>query len=227
MKLWLNRWIDYAKETKNLEHLETPALIVFAKNPIPGKVKTRIAKRTSDVYALTVYEVLLQMTLQTSQEFEGAVFIYYSDSISPVCPIKGAKTCLQTGNDLGERMLNAMKETLQCHSNVLLIGSDCPYLRPTDFRDALRGLQSNDLVLGPTGDGGFYLIGMTRKGLYKALENKLFNEVNWSTRSVFSKTLVNAGKMDLKTGRLRMLWDMDTLEDWMSFTSMAGRLTNR
>jgi rSAM/selenodomain-associated transferase 1 len=187
----------------------TKALIIFIKNLIPGKVKTRLAAEVGDDAALRVYQHLLKHTKNVTQHLPVDIYVYYSDSL-PGDDIWSTDTFqrrIQHGADLGERMVNALNEVLRTHSHTILIGSDCIDLRNEDIQDAFSALEFADLVIGPSRDGGYYLIGM------KQSHPILFQGIRWSTDSVFNGTreLIISLGLSMKVLAVRM--DVDTKAD--------------
>ncbi|MBK8954688.1 MAG: TIGR04282 family arsenosugar biosynthesis glycosyltransferase [Saprospiraceae bacterium] len=189
------------------------ALVIFVKNLVPGRVKTRIASQSSDENACHVYEALQRITATVCNVYDGPKYLYYSDFIADQdlwsSNIYTKKA--QSGVDLGSRMLHAFEEILAVHDSAMIIGSDCPYLKSEDLIRAGKDLENSDLVLGPAGDGGFYLIGS------KNSHPELLLNREWSQPNVFGLTARIATKLGLKTSVLRMLWDIDTLADWQFY----------
>lgn len=155
--------------------------------------------------------------------FTGAKYIYFSDAIDPELTENRSQFQLrvQSGQDLGQRMSAAMEEVHRYFSKVLLIGSDCPYLRLEDLHQAIRVLETRELVIGPSGDGGYYLIG-TRHWI-----PELFENIPWSTSTVLKSTADAAKHLDHRIGKLRLLWDIDTWADWIQFKAHQDGFVNR
>jgi rSAM/selenodomain-associated transferase 1 len=187
-----------------------PALILFIKNPVKGRVKTRLAKKLGDEQALAVYLLLLQHTRAAAIQTDAARIIAYSDFIpesdewDPALFLKS----LQSGQDLGQRMFQALASALESHPATILAGGDIPQLSPEILTEGIRQLQRHDLVIGPASDGGYYLIGMKRP------EPRLFEGIAWSTPSVFQQTLAKARALRLSAHILPTLHDVDEAEDW-------------
>ena len=112
-------------------------------------------------------------------------------------------------------MLHAFQTCFNAQSNfiskVIIIGSDCPYITPALIDNAFSVLDDHDIVIGPTLDGGYYLLGM------KKLHQELFYNVNWSSETVFTSTLEKIKNSGLSYGQTELLNDIDTYEDWMEF----------
>ncbi|RHX86218.1 TIGR04282 family arsenosugar biosynthesis glycosyltransferase [Leptospira stimsonii] len=162
------------------------SLILFLRNPVLGRVKTRLAKTLGEQSALAVYEQLLEITKRQLQNLEIPVRLYFDSIPDFVSPDWGKQTSvhLQSGNDLGERMQNAFLETFQNGAeNVVIIGSDCPDLETKHIREAFSALRSKDAVIGPAQDGGYYLLAL------KTVYPEIFKNIPWSGDRVFAITL--------------------------------------
>ncbi|MBV6472793.1 MAG: hypothetical protein JPMHGGIA_01054 [Saprospiraceae bacterium] len=192
--------------------LNDTALIVFVRNPVAGKVKTRLAAEVGNEKALAIYLELLAITRNLALEFDGPRYLYYSEALEAgdAWPAEHFNKRVQQGNSLGDRMHSALCEVLACHAAALLIGSDCPALRLSDLSDASASLRDADLVLGPAADGGYYLIGMKRPHACA------FEGITWSSPGVLDQTLAVLDDEGLKWSLLRKLRDVDTYSDWLN-----------
>ena len=183
-------------------------LIIFARNPEKGKVKTRLAKDIGEKAALEIYKFLLNHTYSITKDLTVDKVIFYADAFPKrdiFAPEIFSKK-LQKGNGLGEKMENAFRDAFsENYKRVILIGSDLPDLTKADLEDAFLQLKKSDVVIGPAKDGGYYLIGM------KSLNSKVFKNKAWSTASVLKSTLEDFKKVDLKL--LSTLNDVDVLSD--------------
>lgn len=194
---------------ENLE-IEDNLLLIFIKNPEPGKVKTRLAATVGPQKAYQIYLKLLSITIDAASEADADRQVWYSsyidseDFISESTFVKKA----QSGEDLGARMLYAFESGFnEGYKNIVIIGSDCPDVNPGVLEKAFSELREHDLVIGPSADGGYYLLGM--KNLYKTL----FGEIDWSTERVLEQTLEKANSLSLSVTCLPELNDIDTVED--------------
>ena len=186
------------------------ALIIFIKNPVLGKVKTRLAATVGDVTALEVYKELLDHTKKITLLIEADKFLFYADFLQREDEWSTDRFIkhLQKGNDLGERMYNAFKYTfLNKYQKVIIIGSDCVDLSTSDIEDAYLLLDDNDVVIGPAKDGGYYLLGM------KELHQSLFKNISWGTSEVLKQTLSVCKKQHLNYSLLPTLTDIDVEND--------------
>lgn len=184
-------------------------LIVFVKNPIPGKVKTRIARTVGDAKAVDVYQHLLRYTQQVVESFPGQRVVYYGDFVSPDDGWNPYEKQIQTGGDLGERMLNAFRERFAAGAQkVVIIGSDCLVITPSHLTRAFEVLDKADVVIGPATDGGYYLLGMTQ------LHSFLFEDMPWSQPELQQLTELAILQRDLTVALLDELTDIDEWADY-------------
>ncbi|PIQ20425.1 MAG: glycosyltransferase [Cytophagales bacterium CG18_big_fil_WC_8_21_14_2_50_42_9] len=192
-------------------------LIIFLKNPILGKVKTRLAATIGPEKALEVYHLLLERTQSITCQLPGDKVVYYSDVIdsNDIWDNNLYKKELQQGADLGDKMQQAFMHGFeQGYQHICLIGSDCYELSDEIITDALDKLQNIDLVLGPTLDGGYYLIGL------KKLHPELFANKKWSTDSVLQDTLMEAKNKKISFALLPTLTDVDEEKDLISIDDL-------
>lgn len=185
------------------------ALLIFVRNPIPGKVKTRLAADIGAEKAMGVYTRLLQHTLLVTQNLPVSKFVFYGDGIpeTDIWPDALYQKRPQEGVELGERMANALHEVLHSYQSVVLIGSDIADLDTPTLRQAFEALRFVDVVLGPAEDGGYYLIGC------KASQPKLFQNIVWGSRHVFAQTLERLIHLHLDFKLLPYKSDIDTVTD--------------
>lgn len=185
-------------------------LIVFAKNPIPGKVKTRLAKETGDAMASSIYEKLLQITLEACGGANHDLLIYLNEpSNHPI--FDSHQIAFQKGDDLGVKMLNAFQESFELgYEKILLVGSDIPELTGSHIEHGFKLLDKNDFVFGPSKDGGYYLIGM------KEIYEFPFKNKQWSTSSIYDQTKKEILSKSLRIGETEVLSDLDTYKDYLN-----------
>jgi len=183
-------------------------LIIFAKNPELGKVKTRLAATIGDAKALEVYKELLSYTCDISSKTNTEKVVFYSNKIEQgdLWDDAGFEQAVQQGEDLGERMANAIENKFN-DNKVVIIGTDCKELTADIIDQAFKTLDFVDVVIGPAQDGGYYLIGM------KSLELNLFENIHWSTSQVLDETIGKINTRKLSFLLLKTLSDIDTEED--------------
>lgn len=186
------------------------AIATFVRVPTIGKVKTRLAQKTGEEFALLAYQTLLQYTFDLLEKMKDVeVFIYVTPHYLSGVPFN---QMIQKGNDLGEKLFLAGNDLMELgFDSVIFIGSDCPSLTETHIDEAIVQLQNNDLVIGPANDGGYYLLGL------KKIHAFLFENMPWSTENLFSETLIKANKHQLKTHLLTTLSDVDEWEDLVPY----------
>lgn len=186
------------------------SLIIFVKNPALGKVKTRLAASIGDKKALKIYNQLVQHTQKITADVEADKFVYYSEKVedNDLWVKENYTKKTQSGADLGERMLHAFTEIYKINkSPICIIGSDCFEVTTDILHQSFKELAMNDIVIGPSKDGGYYLLGMNE------VHPELFENVSWSTELVKTQTLSIANTLNLSVSLLPMLNDIDTLED--------------
>lgn len=185
-------------------------LIIFVKNPQPGKVKTRLAKTVGNEQALAVYLQLLTYTSIISMEVSVNRAVYYTDYVdtNDMWPEARFEKYLQTGEDLGQRMKSAFATAFaDGFEKVVIIGSDCPQLTSAHIRQAFDLLTAYTTAIGPAVDGGYYLLGMNR------LVPELFLNKMWSSPQVLQQTIADLERLQLSYSLLETLRDIDTEED--------------
>lgn len=183
-------------------------LLIFTRNPELGKAKTRLAKIVGDKTALEIYKFLLDKTKEVTSKVTSDKAVYYSVKIreNDIWDANSYQKHQQVGEDLGIRMLNAFKNSFDAgYKKVMIIGSDLYDITSENIENAFDQLNSNDVVLGPAEDGGYYLLGMN------ALQENIFKNKDWGTASVRKDTL--ADLQDKAVFLLPTLNDVDVFED--------------
>ncbi|MBU0994553.1 MAG: TIGR04282 family arsenosugar biosynthesis glycosyltransferase [Proteobacteria bacterium] len=198
---------------------ETSAcVILFLRAPRKGKVKTRLAKTLGDDTVLALYKFFVIDVLQAVERTGFPVVIYFDpddaeDELRNWLDISHDMHP-QIGTDLGEKMDHAFRETFSFgFLRSVLIGTDCPHIRPEIIETAQQNLTESDMVIGPSFDGGYYLIGF-RKDTFS---QSVFQHLPWGTETVLEKTLEICEKKGLSVKKLPGLQDIDTLDDLKSF----------
>lgn len=184
-------------------------LIIFAKEPKKGRVKTRLRGYLSETQCVALYKALLKDTFELVKPLEhiAKVLAYDSSTDEPGYLKELGKGFIfyrQEGKDLGRRLHNAIKFSGKMHSDkTVIIGSDSPNLPITYVKEAFRRLEKNDIVLGPSADGGFYLLGIKDPCF------EIFKDIQWGSGSVLEDTVKNAGMLDKKIAILKKWYDID------------------
>jgi len=191
------------------------ALIIFTRNPELGQVKTRLAKTIGDDATLKIYTYLLEHTATVSKQVKVDKYVFYSENImkNDLWDDDIFRKKLQNGTDLGARMYNAFAELFGLgYEKVLIIGSDLLDLNEQHIENAFNQLNQHEIVLGPSQDGGYYLLGM------KTMHPKIFQNKAWGTNTVLADTLSDLQHNDLEL--LEELNDIDTFEDMKHYKQL-------
>lgn len=190
------------------------ALLIFAKNPEAGNVKTRLAATMGNSAALAIYNQLLLHTAAVTVYLPVDKFVFFSPFI-PEEDVWDGRFYFkerQHGNDLGERMSNAFAITFdKGYDELVIIGSDCLELNAGIIMNAFAYLNQHDVVIGPAADGGYYLLGM------KQMHKGLFENMEWSTATVLADTIIKSDSLGLKHYLLPVLKDIDEEKDLETF----------
>ncbi|MDX1472041.1 MAG: TIGR04282 family arsenosugar biosynthesis glycosyltransferase, partial [Flavobacteriaceae bacterium] len=187
------------------------ALIIFTRNPELGKCKTRLATVIGDDAALRIYQMLLKHTAKVTRNTSAHKYVFYTEKIvkDDVWENSIFNRKLQQGGDLGEKMENAFQEIFKLnYQKVIIVGSDLFDLSTNIIEDAFNQLNKHDIVIGPSEDGGYYLLGM------KKLHPQLFINKDWSSQNVLTQTLESSEEQTIFL--MPTLNDIDTYEDLKS-----------
>ncbi|MFO1412928.1 MAG: TIGR04282 family arsenosugar biosynthesis glycosyltransferase [Burkholderiales bacterium] len=202
-------------------------LLVFAKAPVAGAVKTRLAATVGPERALAVYRALLDTTLACADAARAAGVVRRVElwgtpegdatALDVLSARHGFTRHAQQGADLGARMAHALAATLQGAPRALLAGTDCPVLTPEYLALAAAALDAHDAVLGPAEDGGYVLVGARRP--------VTFAGVRWSTPHACADTRAAFAAQHATCALLPPLWDVDDaagLARWQHLAEGAG-----
>lgn len=203
------------------------ALIVFAKEPVKGKVKTRLQGYLSQGSCVNLYKAFLRDTLDLTKKIacEHKIIAYDSNGKSPRYLKKIAPRHTfykQEGGSLGERIYNAFRFAKDAGaSKMVVIGSDAPTLPASSIKKAFGLLGRADVVLGPSLDGGYYLIGLQSPcaGLFKGIA--------WSSPTVFRDTIKNAQKLKKRVALLDKRYDIDDARALFRLKKDLSKIKNR
>lgn len=189
-----------------------PAVLVFAKAPRPGQVKTRLAESVGPERAAFLYRRMGRAVIDQIADESANLVVCYDppdgeDEVRRwLGPAPSAFVSQGEGN-LGDRMARMFAFGLRTAEHVVLVGTDTPTLSAGAIRRASHALDTADLVLGPAEDGGYYLIAL------KAPQPTLFRGIAWSTDEVLTKTVANAEEIGLRVTFLEVEVDVDTVAD--------------
>lgn len=197
-------------------------LLIFAKAPVAGRVKTRLAGRWGAAGACRIYKALLRRTVATAASVRACVAEIHCAGSHPylrsLARRHGMALRTQAPGDLGRRMQFAFRYTAIADGPTVIIGGDCAALTAGMIEDAFGMLEAGaGLVLGPALDGGYVLIGQ------RGAEAGLMRAVDWGTARVLDQTLQRARRLDLPVGLLKPVPDVDRPED-VKRLRRSGRL---
>lgn len=202
----------------------TCGLIVFGREPVPGRVKTRLAAAIGDQAAAERYDAMLRDVLETAHKLSGVETVAYwsceEEALSRLSERYQCRSRMQGPGDLGQRMQAAFKEMFAAGcERCCIIGSDAPDLPLSYIRRAFQLLEAgqNDAVFGPSRDGGYYLLGLRR--VYPGL----FTDISWSSSVVLDQSLAAAQRAGLTTSLLPEWQDIDTVDDLNKYLQRTGR----
>ena len=188
-------------------------IIIFAREPVAGLVKTRLIPALGAEGACHLYQQLLNRTLTTcihSALADIQLCITPESNTAYFTQLPQAahyQLSLQTGDDLGQRMFNAMTSALKHYKKVLLIGTDCPFMSADDLQQAINALDNDDMVFSPAYDGGYVLVGA------KNTKADIFSAIDWGTERVMQQTRDCLNNSDLSWAELAQQYDIDVPED--------------
>ncbi|GAB3634757.1 TIGR04282 family arsenosugar biosynthesis glycosyltransferase [Hymenobacter arcticus] len=200
--------------------------MIFAREPVLGRVKTRLAAGIGEAAALAVYRELLALTAAAVRAAQVPATVWLAEAPAEGYPTQarpewpGLPWRVQpAAGSLGARMAQAFGEAFAAGAGrVVVIGTDCPGLSAELLRQAFGQLLSHDLVVGPADDGGYYLLGINE------LQPQLFANKDWSTATVLPDTLADAARLGLRVAQLPTLHDVDSAQDLATW--QGGELAN-
>ena len=187
-------------------HSPESLVALFTKSPTVSNVKTRLAVAIGKSRAHACYRTLLNHTIQCVLPFNSVVYV--DGEVDDRSWLQGLPYQPQVNGDLGTRMLACFEDGVK-----VVVGADCPIMSVSYIQTALEALSQNDVVLGPTEDGGYVLIGMNRP------IPELFQNIAWSTEKVLNETMKKARSLDVRVHRLDRVWDVDTVEEYRRWLS--------
>jgi rSAM/selenodomain-associated transferase 1 len=201
---------------------ESALVMQFAKWPEAGRVKTRLMPELGEQGALEAH-ITLSLAVLNQVSTSGCEVRFFWDRDMACAPeaaapilarieALGIKQSVQRGNVLGERMESALAEGLAERDKALIVGSDCPSVDGGYIRQALQALEEVDVVLGPSDDGGYVLIGA------RTHVAGMLADVSWSTDQALADTLLALERKGLTCSQLSPRWDVDEPGDWRRFT---------
>lgn len=201
-------------------------LIVFAREPVPGRVKTRLGTALGDRAAAELYETMLRDVLTTARQLDSVETVVFwaceEETLPRLTDTYCCRSRRQGPGDLGRRMQAAFEELFAGGFEICcIIGSDAPDLPLSYIQEAYRLLETRqtDVVFGPSRDGGYYLLGL------RQVCPDLFTNILWSSAAVLEQSLAAARDSGLTATLLPEWQDIDTLEDLRAFQERNRRET--
>ena len=208
---------NWNPRTAAAPRMSADRLLIFLKAPRPGHVKTRLAAALGPERATEAYRFLVETLLHRLAELPTAELRFAPDDAAAEIRAwlhPGWTLAPQGPGDLGQRLTTAFAAAFADGAErVVIIGSDCPDVSVCDIEFAWSALHTNDVVLGPATDGGYWLIGLRHPA------PELFTAMPWSTPQVFAETCARCARHRLRLQLLRELTDIDEPADWQSFTA--------
>ncbi|MES9992985.1 MAG: TIGR04282 family arsenosugar biosynthesis glycosyltransferase [Candidatus Thiodiazotropha sp.] len=205
--------------------MEQCAVLIFAKAPVEGMVKTRLIPALGAEVVTRLYGRLLLRLVDwiRNQTPYGVELWVTPDRAHPVwgqlVEQYSVPIYLQQGDDLGERMGAAAESALACHHQVILVGVDCPALAAHHLRQVNHWLNDgDDAVLGPAEDGGYVLLGLNR------YHRRLFEGHDWGSGTVADSTRTALDELGWHWRELPELWDLDRVEDLQRLQRVSPEL---
>lgn len=189
------------------------AIVIIAKEPKPGNVKTRLTPPLDPQTASKIYHGLLLDRIEQVESLRGAdhILAYFPKSSQHFFEniILSSFTLLsQKGKDLGERLANIFSDLFKDgYERIVIMDSDSPNLPSRHISEGLEILDKADLVLGPCEDGGYYLVGLSSN------MPQIFQGIPWSTSRVTELTIKKAKELNKRISLLKEWYDVDTIED--------------
>jgi uncharacterized protein len=182
-------------------------IVVFAKAPVPGRVKTRLIPTLGEEGAAALAAEMLAQTLEEALATGLAVELCGEPDAAQWHEARtGLALTAQGGGDLGERLARAAERVLE-ESSILLIGADCPELNRRTLLNAAASLEAHDAVIHPAHDGGYALLGLRR------FDRSLFERISWSTSGVAGETIARIEALGWSLHVAETLRDVDEPED--------------
>jgi hypothetical protein len=201
-------------------------LLLFVKSPVKGRVKSRLAVSKDGDFEVQLYRYFVEDTISLVENLDVhlKVCFYPPGARADLSRWLGERRCYspQSGDNLGDRLRNAFAGAFEeGFSSVVAIGSDIPDLPLRYLTEGFEALTVQDVVIGPAGDGGYYLIGFSKDGFTA----ELFDNISWSTDGVFEQSMNILKRHGRKTHQLPLWYDVDTIEDLKSLLSRARNTT--
>ncbi|MBU5428303.1 TIGR04282 family arsenosugar biosynthesis glycosyltransferase [Tissierella pigra] len=200
--------------------MKNKVIIFFTRIPTLGKTKTRLESFLNKDLCVKLQTAFIKDIYNNIKDMGIEIIISYSDhgELKVLRDIIGEDICFlkQRGKDLGEKMYNAISFSLKRYNNAVLIGSDLPLINKNDIEIAFKILETKDIVISPTYDGGYYLIGMKD-------ENKDIFNIRYSTSSVFRETIDKITNLQKSFGEGNIQLDIDDKNDFLKLYEILNK----
>ena len=195
-----------------------PLIQIFCKEPVLGKVKTRLTQKIGARGALDLYKQMLERLMADFSLDTRQTELWIS-------PVKdhvffeqyAVPRFQQVGADLGARMCGALCDGLTRHESVILVGTDLPLINKSYTDQAVSSLKDHEVVLGPVEDGGYGLVGV------KAEIPDMFSDIDWGTERVLSQTCNRLNRDGVGYSLLPLIWDVDQPEDLQRYNDWLDK----
>ena len=201
------------------------AILLFVRLPQPGRVKTRLASKIGIFEAAKIYGQLVATVLQRLPKWARLIIMFDPPDrarevrawITELWPDHDIEFVAQVPGDLGARLEHAFAYAFATGAEkAAVVGSDCIEIAPQTFTETERALETHKCAIGPTFDGGYYLLAL------KQPCRSLFVNMDWSAETVFAETVARARAAGLTVYELARHYDVDTIEDWQRAISIPG-----
>jgi rSAM/selenodomain-associated transferase 1 len=214
-----------------MSHFSRAALVIFAKHPKRGQVKTRLVPPLSPEQALALHVACLQSVARLAASLPPAThkFLYLASpslasarrAARSLALPRGLKVKVQSRGNLGRRLARAFAELqAEGYERVVVVGTDSPTMPPVRLRQAFAAVRRADAVLGPTRDGGYYLIGLR---LPRAGLTRLLSGIDWGTPRTYRQTKAHMVRAKLRLKALAQGYDVDVAADLVCLRQDLGR----
>ncbi len=203
-------------------------ILLFVKYPKNGGVKTRLAKSIGDAAAVSLYKCFVEDILSSLKGLNAHIWIcYYPENAKDDMAVWLGSSyfyVLQKGENLGKRMQHCLKRSFdKGFEKTIVLASDIPEISENIINNAFKCLENNDTVIGPSYDGGYYLLGFNKK----SYTTEIFDDISWSTNLVYKETLGKIEEYKLQYSVLDKINDMDTIDDIRKFSIRNGKELSR
>jgi len=207
------------------------AVALFVRHPVPGRVKTRLARDLGNENACNLYLAMVKDILGSITALNLPLYLFHDGKDSNGLPEEwttaASAVIAQQGDSLGARMAGAFEQLFSnCIERVALLGSDIPGLDAELLAAAFHALEQDDSAIVPAVDGGYCLIALQRK----TYDRRIFQDIEWSTASVLKSTLEKIEQCGLRVTMLAARQDVDTRDDLEAYCckpSKTAHATNQ